>query len=66
MGNKRTGISVLLIFLAANGYRIDASDADFVATALKIADGALDYSREEFAEWVKARLQPRQFGQEIH
>jgi len=56
-GNKRTGISILEIFLRANGYEIAASNDELMQIAIRIAKGSEeDYSLSEFTQWIRSRL----------
>jgi death-on-curing protein len=51
-GNKRTAYVAMELFLASNGMRFLASDADATIATLKMA--AADISDEEFTLWVRA------------
>lgn len=53
-GNKRTVAVVSETFLALNGYRLDASDAELVVAFLALAAGEL--SEGELADWFRERL----------
>ena len=55
-GNKRTAYVALEFFLAKNGYRFPASDADSVITMLEMAAGYL--SDEAFLAWVRRHAAP--------
>lgn len=56
-GNKRTGMSTLLIFLDANNYFLKASDDDIVEQALRVASASLNnYEYQEYVEWIRRRL----------
>lgn len=57
-GNKRTGMSILDIFLRQNGYRLIASNDEIVDIALRIAgkNTEKNYTLDEFIQWVKGRL----------
>jgi len=57
-GNKRTGMSTLDILIRQNGYRLDASNDEFVEIALRIANKnpEQDYTFDEFTEWVRDKL----------
>jgi death-on-curing protein len=56
-GNKRTGISVLKIFVRANGFDIEASDEELMQVALNIAQrGETDYSLDDFELWLRQRF----------
>ena len=53
-GNKRTAAVVSETFLALNGYRLMASDAEVVVAFVALAAGEL--SEEELADWFRQRL----------
>ena len=55
-GNKRTAAVISETFLALNGYRLTASDAELVVAFLALAAGEL--SEEEMADWFRQRLTP--------
>ena len=50
-GNKRTALVALELFLALNGHRLGASDADAVLAVLAMAAGTL--SDDDFIAWVR-------------
>ena len=50
-GNKRTAFVAVELFLALNGWSLEASDADSVLAMLAVADGKLE--EKEFAEWIR-------------
>jgi death on curing protein len=54
-GNKRTGHAAIEVFLALNGYEINASIEEQVEIILSVASGKL--SRENFAEWLSNHTQ---------
>jgi len=56
-GNKRAGFLAVGLFLALNGYRLEASQADATLTVLALAAGDLD--DHAFAEWVRANARRR-------
>lgn len=56
-GNKRTAFVASELFLALNGYRLDADDTDCVLTMLAVAAGELEESA--FAEWLRSHSVPR-------
>ncbi|MHB8950783.1 MAG: type II toxin-antitoxin system death-on-curing family toxin [Rhodoferax sp.] len=56
-GNKRTGFVVLELFLALNGYDLNATDADCVLTIVSVAAGELD--EPALADWIRTHSQPR-------
>lgn len=55
-GNKRIGFLALATFLGINGYDLDTTDADVVATMLTLAEGGL--TEPELAQWIRDRLKP--------
>lgn len=56
-GNKRVAFLAVGVFLAANGYRLTASQVDATLTMLAVAAGEL--SDEAFADWIRSHMQPR-------
>ncbi len=56
-GNKRAALLAVGLFLAMNGYRLVATQADATLTMLALAAGELD--EEAFADWIRGHLQPR-------
>lgn len=56
-GNKRTAFVAVELFLALNGYRLTADDADCVLTILTMAAG--DIEEETFADWIRRHSAPR-------
>ena len=56
-GNKRTTFVAAELFLALNGYRLAAEDADCVSHMLTLAGGDLDEA--SFAAGLRQHLQPR-------
>ncbi len=56
-GSKRTGYVACELFLALNGYRLAADDAQCVMTMLAVAAG--DIEEVEFAIWLRAHLMVR-------
>ena len=56
-GNKRTAFVAAELFLALNGYRLAAEDADCVTHMLALAAGELD--EPSFAAWLRQHLQLR-------
>ena len=57
-GNKRTAFVSVELFLALNGWDLMANDAPCVLTMLALAGG--DLSEDEFAQWLRAHIQPLQ------
>lgn len=50
-GNKRTAFVAVELFLALNGWQLNAPDTDAVLAMLAVAAGKLDESG--FAEWIR-------------
>jgi len=56
-GNKRAAFLAVGLFLALNGHRLDATQADATLTMLGVAAGDID--EPAFAAWIRAHAQPR-------
>jgi death-on-curing protein len=56
-GNKRAAFLAVGLFLAINGQRLVATQADATLTMLAVAEGSLDEAG--FAAWIRGRLQAR-------
>ncbi|MBI3525750.1 MAG: type II toxin-antitoxin system death-on-curing family toxin [Betaproteobacteria bacterium] len=56
-GNKRAGLIATELFLALNGFELVVEDVECVLTILALAAGDLDEA--EFADWLRAHLEPR-------
>ncbi len=56
-GNKRAAFLAVGLFLALNGYRLNASQADATLTVMALAAGEIDEA--EFARWIRANSAPR-------
>ena len=56
-GNKRTAFVALELFLALNGFELNASDVDCVLTMLAVASGEMDESM--LAEWIRHNIKKR-------
>lgn len=56
-GNKRTGYVAAELFLALNGFDLNAADAECVVTMLQVASGEI--TEEAFAVWLRAHSLPR-------
>jgi death on curing protein len=56
-GNKRTAAVVSETFLALNGYRLTASDAEVVVAFVALAAGEL--TETELADWFREHLSER-------
>jgi death-on-curing protein len=55
-GNKRIGLGALVVLLAINGYQLDASTDDQIATVLAVASSEL--SEAGWTTWVEAHIAP--------
>lgn len=53
-GNKRAAFTVTELFLALNGYELEADDPSCVVTMLQLAEGSM--SEAEFTEWIRTNL----------
>ncbi len=56
-GNKRAAFLSVGLFLALNGYRLAATQAEATVAVLSLAAGELD--EVEFAGWLRGHLVPR-------
>ena len=56
-GNKRAAFLSVGLFLALNGYRLNAAQADATLTVMSLAAGDIDEA--EFARWIRANSAPR-------
>lgn len=56
-GNKRAAFLAVGMFLAVNGYRLQATQADATLTMMDVAAGAMDEST--FAQWIRNHIQAR-------
>ena len=56
-GNKRAAFLSVGLFLALNGYRLEAEQPEAVLTMLAVASGTLDEAG--FAEWIRQHAQRR-------
>jgi death-on-curing protein len=56
-GNKRAAFLAVGLFLARNGYRLRATQADATLTMLGLAAG--DMSEAAYAEWLRSHISPR-------
>ena len=57
-GNKRVAFLATGLFLGLNGHRLVTTQADATLTVLALAAG--DLGEDEFAQWLRTRLQSRQ------
>jgi death-on-curing protein len=56
-GNKRAAFLAVGLFLAINGHRLQATQADATLTMLSVAAG--DINEATFADWIRQHMQPR-------
>jgi death-on-curing protein len=56
-GNKRAAFLAVGLFLAANGYRLTASQAEATLVVLDVAAGEMDEAA--FAQWMREHIQLR-------
>jgi len=56
-GNKRAAFLSVGLFLALNGFRLSATQAD--ATVVMVSLAAGDLEEAEFAGWLRAHIEPR-------
>lgn len=56
-GNKRAAFLAVGMFLAVNGFRLRATQADATLTVLDVAAGVMDEGA--FAQWLREHIQPR-------
>jgi death on curing protein len=59
-GNKRLAFIAAKLFLRLNGWDFVAGNVEHVSIMLRLAEGSL--SEEDFAAWIRARLQPYASG----
>ncbi len=55
-GNKRAAFLAVGLFLAVNGHRLHATQADATLTMQDVAAGQL--SEADFAQWIRSHLRP--------
>lgn len=56
-GNERAAFLAFGLFLAINGFRLRASQADATLTVMAVAAGAMDEST--FTQWIRDHIEPR-------
>jgi death on curing protein len=56
-GNKRAAFLGVGLFLALNGWRLKAGQAEATLTMLAVAEGTLDEA--SFADWIRRHAVPR-------
>ena len=56
-GNKRAAFLAVGLFLAINGYRLQATQADATLTMLSVAAGDIDEAA--FADWIRQHIHLR-------
>ena len=57
-GNKRAGFLGMGLFLFANGYRLNASQADATIAMLNVAAGEMDETT--LADWIRRNMAERE------
>jgi death-on-curing protein len=55
-GNKRAAFLAVGLFLALNGYRLSATQADATLTMMSVSPG--DLPEADFANWIRKNLHP--------
>lgn len=55
-GNKRTALMAAYVFLAMNGQRLIAPEAEAVVMTLELASGVC--SEADFASWLASNIEP--------
>ena len=50
-GNKRVGVTVMIIFLKSNGFEIDCTNEELAELGLGLADGS--YDEDYVQEWIE-------------
>ncbi len=56
-GNKRAAFLAVGMFLAVNGFRLQATQADATLTVMDVAAGVMDEAA--FAQWIRTHIHPR-------
>ena len=56
-GNKRAAFLATGLFLAINGWRLVANQAEATLAMLSLAAGEIDEA--EFADWIRRHIEPR-------
>ena len=56
-GNKRTAFVALELFLALNGFELNANDVDCILTTLAVASGEMD--EPMLSEWIRGNMKKR-------
>ena len=56
-GNKRSAFVALELFLALNGFELNANDVDCILTMLAVASGEMD--EPMLAEWIRRNIKKR-------
>ncbi|HVX83242.1 MAG TPA: hypothetical protein VH253_00350 [Phycisphaerae bacterium] len=59
-GGERAGTASAIVFLARNGWLVDASDEEIETVAVRVADVTRDdhLPEEELAEWFREHVTP--------
>jgi death-on-curing protein len=56
-GNKRTGTSVLMIFLQTNGYRLETTYEELVDIIVRISSPDKEnYPYESYVRWIRSKI----------
>lgn len=53
-GNKRTGVHIMLVFLALNGVELSYTQKELYSMVLSVAEGS--NGRDEVADWITRHL----------
>lgn len=56
-GNKRVAFLAIGLFLAANGFRLDATQVDATLAMISVASGAMDEA--QLAQWIRRHIKSR-------
>lgn len=56
-GNKRAAFLAVGMFLAVNGFRLQATQVDATLTVMDVAAGVMDEAA--FAQWIREHILPR-------
>jgi death on curing protein len=56
-GNKRVAFHAMILFLALNGFRLQADETDIILKFFALAAG--DLSEDELATWIRDHMVPR-------
>jgi death-on-curing protein len=53
-GNKRVGVTVMIIFLKSNGFEIDCTNEELADLGIGLADGS--YDEDYVRNWIKNHM----------